>query len=84
MNDSHILPLIAERLGGKQFGTHEKIYKFERIKRAKKIAQKTYPQSTLLDFGVGEPDRMADPLVVETLSRKHAKKKTASTPTTVA
>ena len=51
--------LFAERIGGEQFGQSDAIYKFEKIKRAKEAARKARPDVEILDFGVGEPDRMA-------------------------
>ncbi len=51
--------LFAERIGGAAFGLSGEIYKFEKIKRAKAAARETHPGVELLDFGVGEPDRMA-------------------------
>lgn len=67
MSDSYIQNLFAERIGGNTFGKETKIYKFEKIKRAKAQARKAYPNIELLDFGVGEPDEMAFPMVVEAL-----------------
>lgn len=67
MPDSYIQNLFAERIGGNTFGKETKIYKFEKIKRAKAQARKTYPNIELLDFGVGEPDEMAFPMVVEAM-----------------
>jgi len=61
---------ISDRLGGKQFGKKTEEYKFELIKRAKKEAQKEYPDVQLIDMGVGEPDWPTDGKVVETLSRE--------------
>jgi LL-diaminopimelate aminotransferase len=55
----NIQTLFAERIGGAAFGTSTEIYKFEKIKRAKAEARKRRPDIELLDFGVGEPDRMA-------------------------
>ncbi len=52
-------PLFAERIGGAAFGQSNEIYKFEKIKRAKAAARQAHPGLELLDFGVGEPDRMA-------------------------
>ena len=43
------------------------IYKFEKIKRAKRSALAAHPERQFLDFGIGENDDMADPLVRETL-----------------
>ncbi len=51
--------LFAERIGGSSFGLSGEIYKFEKIKRAKAAARQAHPEVELLDFGVGEPDRMA-------------------------
>lgn len=55
--------LFAERIGGAGFGLSDQIYKFEKIKRAKAAARKEHPDVGLLDFGVGEPDRMAPALI---------------------
>jgi len=61
--------LFAERIGGETFGTSTEIYKFEKIKRAKDAARESHPETELLDFGVGEPDRMA-PLPVRDALKK--------------
>ncbi len=66
-DESYIQSLFADRLGGGQFGKDTKIYKFEKIKRAKRAAQDANPGKILFDMGVGEPDEMADPGVVKTL-----------------
>lgn len=60
--------LLADRLGGRS-GTRGG-YKFGRIKREKARVQALHPDLPLLDFGVGEPDRGAAPLAVETLIRE--------------
>jgi LL-diaminopimelate aminotransferase len=73
MASSYIQKSFAERIGGAKFGKSTKIYKFEKIKRAKAAAQKAHPGVELLDFGVGEPDDMAFPGVVETLQREAAR-----------
>jgi LL-diaminopimelate aminotransferase len=70
MNDSFIQSLFAERIGGKMFGKDQKIYKFEKIKRAKRAALAAHPGAELIDFGVGEPDEMAFPGVVRTLQQE--------------
>ena len=63
--------LFAQRIGGPGYGLKEApIYKFERIKRAKRAALAAHPGKELLDFGVGEPDSMADPKVVTTLAHE--------------
>jgi LL-diaminopimelate aminotransferase len=58
-------PLFAERIGGASYGTGTEIYKFEKIKRAKRAVLAAHPEQQLLDFGIGENDDMADPLVRE-------------------
>ncbi|TCT14712.1 LL-diaminopimelate aminotransferase [Natranaerovirga pectinivora] len=68
MADSYIQELIAERIGGNQFGKSTVLYKFEKIKRAKNEAIKKFPDMEIIDMGVGEPDAMADNGVVETLN----------------
>ncbi len=66
-DDNYIQSLFAERLGGSQFGKDTKIYKFEKIKRAKRAALDANPNKVLFDMGVGEPDDMADPGVIKVL-----------------
>lgn len=61
--------LFAERIGGATFGTGNEIYKFEKIKRAKAAAKAARPQVELLDFGVGEPDRMAPAVIRDALKK---------------
>ncbi len=61
--------LFAERIGGASFGTSTEIYKFEKIKRAKAAAKAARPDVELLDFGVGEPDRMAPAPIREALKK---------------
>jgi len=65
--------IVAERLGGKQFGKSDTIYKFEMIKRAKVEAKKSNPHIPIIDMGVGEPDSPADPEVVKVLSEEAGK-----------
>lgn len=69
MAETYIQQLIAERIGGNQYGKSNEIYKFEKIKRAKAEARKNYPDVELLDLGVGEPDQKADDDVIEALYR---------------
>ncbi len=66
--DSYLQELFAERIGGKSFGLDTAIYKFEKIKRAKRAAVAAHSETELFDLGVGEPDEMAFPAVVETLA----------------
>ncbi len=72
-DESYIQSLFAERVGGSQFGKDTKIYKFEKIKRAKRAALDANPDKELFDLGVGEPDEMADPGVVKALQLEAAK-----------
>ncbi|MGB0744305.1 MAG: aminotransferase class I/II-fold pyridoxal phosphate-dependent enzyme, partial [Opitutales bacterium] len=73
MSDPYIQELFAERIGGNQYGKSTAIYKFEKIKRAKKAAKDAKPDVDLIDMGVGEPDEMAFPIVVESLQKEAAK-----------
>src|SRR6266478_719902 len=70
MSDPWFQSLFAERIGGVNYGKSDKIYKFEKIKRAKRAALAAHPKRKLLDFGIGENDDMADALVRETLKRE--------------
>jgi len=67
MAESYIQQLFAERIGGLQYGKSHAIYKFEKIKRAKRAAMAMQPGAEIIDLGVGEPDEMALPEVVEKL-----------------
>ncbi|HEY0256863.1 MAG TPA: LL-diaminopimelate aminotransferase, partial [Candidatus Methylacidiphilales bacterium] len=67
MQESYIQNLFAERIGGKRYGKDTAIYKFEKIKRAKRAAMQANPETELFDLGVGEPDAMADVGIIETL-----------------
>src|ERR671939_764222 len=62
--------MFAERIGGTGYGKGSKIYKFEKIKRAKRAALAAHPERRLLDFGIGENDDVADPLVRDVLKRE--------------
>jgi LL-diaminopimelate aminotransferase len=62
--------LFAERIGGSGYGKGTEIYKFEKIKRAKRAALRNHPERRLLDFGIGENDDMADPVVRDVLKRE--------------
>jgi len=67
MSESFIQNLFAERIGGRQYGKSTAIYKFEKIKRAKRAALAANPGGEIIDMGVGEPDEMAFPEVVQKL-----------------
>ncbi|PBC72785.1 LL-diaminopimelate aminotransferase [Fibrobacter intestinalis] len=64
----YIQNLFADRIGGKNFGKETVLYKFEKIKRARRAAEAEHPETPIIDMGVGEPDWMADPSVVERLA----------------
>jgi LL-diaminopimelate aminotransferase len=59
MSDPYFQTLFAERIGGAGYGKGTEIYKFEKIKRAKRKALAEHPERQLLDFGIGENDAMA-------------------------
>jgi LL-diaminopimelate aminotransferase len=59
MNDPYFQQLFAERIGGAGHGKGTEIYKFEKIKRAKRKALAEHPERQLIDFGIGENDEMA-------------------------
>ena len=63
MSDPYFQQLFAERIGGVNYGKGTEIYKFEKIKRAKRKALADHPERQLLDFGIGENDEMAPPNV---------------------
>src|SRR4051795_1197684 len=69
-SDPWFQTLFAERVGGASYGKGTEIYKFEKIKRAKRAALAAHPERRLLDFGIGENDEMADPVVREALKRE--------------
>jgi len=73
MQESYIQELFAERIGGKRYGKDTAIYKFEKIKRAKRAAVQANPGTELFDLGVGEPDAMADRGIIETLHQEALK-----------
>src|SRR5271170_8229326 len=71
--DSYIQNLFANRIGGKLYGKDTEIYKFEKIKRAKRAALAANPGAELIDMGVGEPDQMAFPECVSALAAAASK-----------
>jgi LL-diaminopimelate aminotransferase len=71
--DSYIQNLFAQRIGGQQYGKGTDIYKFEKIKRAKRAALTANPGAELIDMGVGEPDAMAYPEIVGALAKAAGK-----------
>src|SRR5436190_19711012 len=73
MSESYIQELFAERIGGRQYGKSTQIYKFEKIKRAKRAALAAHPHTEIIDLGVGEPDEMAFPLSIRALCEEAQK-----------
>lgn len=71
--EDYIQNLFAERIGGSSFGKGTVLYKFEKIKRARRAAEKSHPETPIIDMGVGEPDWMADPAVVKRLASEAEK-----------
>jgi LL-diaminopimelate aminotransferase len=69
-SDPWFQSLFADRIGGVHYGKDTRIYKFEKIKRAKRAALAAHPERQLLDFGIGENDDMADPVVRDALKRE--------------
>lgn len=67
MSEPYFQDLFADRIGGKNYGKGTEIYKFEKIKRAKRAALQDFPDRELLDFGIGENDNLADSSVREAL-----------------
>ena len=63
MADPYFQKLFADRIGGANYGKGTEIYKFEKIKRAKRKALAEHPQRKLIDFGIGENDEPADEAV---------------------
>ena len=59
MSDPYFQQLFAARIGGVNYGKGTEIYKFEKIKRAKRKALADFPDRSLVDFGIGENDAMA-------------------------
>ncbi len=70
MSDPYFQSLFADRIGGAQYGKGTAIYKFEKIKRAKRKALAEHPERKLLDFGIGENDGVADELVLRTMAEE--------------
>ncbi len=66
--------LFADRIGGREFGIKNEVYKFALIKQWKNEAQKKFPNDfKLIDMGVGEPDLSADKSIVNVLAKEAGK-----------
>jgi LL-diaminopimelate aminotransferase len=63
MSDPYFQTMFADRVGGANYGKGTAIYKFEKIKRAKRKALADRPDRKVIDFGIGENDEMAPPQV---------------------
>ena len=70
MADPWFQSLFAERIGGANYGKGTEIYKFEKIKRAKRKALAEHPERKLIDFGIGENDEMAPESVRTAMGRE--------------
>ena len=70
MSDPYFQRLFAERIGGVNYGKGTAIYKFEKIKRAKRKSLAEHPERKLIDFGIGENDEMAPAPVRESMARE--------------
>jgi LL-diaminopimelate aminotransferase len=70
MSDPYFQSLFAERIGGPSYGKGTAIYKFEKIKRAKRKALADHPERQLLDFGIGENDEMAPESVRQVMAEE--------------
>ncbi len=70
MSDPYFQTRFAARIGGANYGKGTDIYKFEKIKRAKRQALTEHPERTLIDFGIGENDGMAPENVRRAMARE--------------
>ena len=70
MSDPYFQKLFAQRVGGENYGKGTAIYKFEKIKRAKRKALANHPERALIDFGIGENDEMAPEPVRAAMARE--------------
>lgn len=70
MSDPFFQTQFAERIGGANYGRGTEIYKFEKIKRAKRAALAAHPERKLIDFGIGENDEMAPENIRQVMTRE--------------
>ena len=70
MPDPYFQTRFADRIGGANYGKGTEIYKFEKIKRAKRKALAEHPERRLVDFGIGENDEMAPESVRAVMARE--------------
>ena len=74
MSESFLQQLFADRIGGEYFGRVEGIYKFAKIKEAKRVALKRNPNRAIIDLGIGEPDTGTHFDVINRLARTASEK----------
>lgn len=65
--------MISERLGGTNYHTLKKNYKFSLIKKAKEEAKKKNSHIPIIDMGIGEPDSPANNDIVNILNMEAGK-----------
>jgi len=70
VEQDYIRQLFAQRIGGERFGRDTTVYKFEKIKRAKREAQAQNPDTLMIDFGIGESDDVAREVIRAALKRE--------------
>jgi LL-diaminopimelate aminotransferase len=70
MSDPYFQQLFADRIGGANYGKGTEIYKFEKIKRAKRKALADHPERSLVDFGIGENDEMAPEPIRQVMAKE--------------
>jgi hypothetical protein len=70
MSEPYFQSRFADRIGGANYGKGTEIYKFEKIKRAKRKALAEHPERRLIDFGIGENDEMAPESVRAVMARE--------------
>ncbi len=73
MSDPYFQRLFAQRIGGADYGKGTAVYKFEKIKRAKRKALADHPERSLIDFGIGENDAMAAESVRQVMAAEISK-----------
>jgi LL-diaminopimelate aminotransferase len=72
--------LYADRIGGEKFGTDTAIYKFEKIKRARKAFEAAHPEIPVINVGVGEHDGLQPELMSEVIARETREKRNKGYP----
>ena len=70
MTEPYFQQLFADRIGGTNYGKSTEIYKFEKIKRAKRQVIADFPDRPLIDFGIGENDTTADDAVMKVMAHE--------------